>query len=47
MSRVFIILILLGPLPGCATAAFTTLATGAVIGAAGVAIATGGVGNPF
>jgi tagatose-1,6-bisphosphate aldolase non-catalytic subunit AgaZ/GatZ len=47
MSRVFLILTLLLPLPGCATMALSTLATGAVVGAAGVAIATGGVGNPF
>lgn len=47
MSRILIILVLLSPLSGCATAALTTLATGVVVGAAGVAIATGGVGNPF
>ncbi|MEP0942697.1 MAG: hypothetical protein ABJH63_08230 [Rhizobiaceae bacterium] len=47
MSRVFLFLVVLLPLPGCATMALSTLATGAVIGAAGVAIATGGVGNPF
>ena len=47
MSRVFLFLALLLPLSGCATAALSTLATGAVVSAATVAIATGGVGSPF
>ena len=47
MSRVILFLLLLMPLKGCATMAVSTLATGAVIGGAGVAIATGAVGNPF
>ena len=47
MSRVLLILSLFMLLSGCATAALTTLATGVVVGGAAVAIATGGVGNPF
>ena len=47
MFRLLCILVLATQLAGCATAAFTTLATGAVAGAAAVAIAKGGVGSPF
>ena len=47
MFRPLLVLALLLPLHGCATMAITTLATGAVAGAAAVAIASGGVGNPF